>query len=292
MRRKSVGFSVLLAVAILFCWLGAERHVAFGQDYQINTLKAMLRDGKVPVGITVTLDSSSAAEAMAYAGFDFLILDLEHYPIDIETIHQMVQATRGTNTTPVVRVAWNEHWLIKVALDTGAYGVMVPMVSTKDQALAAVRAAKYAPEGYRGFEPLYAALRWDMSVRDYVAAANREVAVIIQIETPQAVENLEEILSVPGIDLVLPGPGDLAVAMGGLDRLGTPEHKAALQEIYEACKRAGVPVGVLATTPEAIKRGLDAGYDAIVAGDDLGLLVKGAQDIVKSAWEARGYSSK
>lgn len=292
MFKRILVCALLMTVATSLCWLGKCPGGAFAQEYQVNTLKAMLRDGKIPIGITVTLDSSSAAEAMAYAGFDYVVLDMEHYPIDIETIHQMVQATRGTNTAPIVRVAWNEHWLIKVALDTGAYGVMVPQVSTKEEALAAVCAAKYAPEGCRGFEPFYASLRWGMSVPEYVAAANREVAVIIQIESPQAVENVNEILSVPGIDLVLPGPGDLAVAMGGLDRIGTPEHTAALQKVLDACKRAGVPVGVLATTPEAIRRGLAAGYDAVMVGSDFGLLVGGAKQIVTSAWEERGYPSK
>jgi len=204
----------------------------------------------------------------------------------------MIQATRGTKTTPLVRVPWNEQWVIKVALDIGAYGVMVPQVNTREEALAAVRACRYAPEGHRGVGPFYAALRWGMSVPEYVAAANREVAVVIQIETPRGVENADEILSVPGIDLVLFGPADLAVAMGGLNLMGGAEHSAALRKVLEACKRVGVPVGMLATTPEAMRQVLDEGYNAILVGSDLSLLLNGAKDILTYAWEGRGQSSR
>ena len=257
---------------------------------EANTLKAMLREKKVPIGLHVTLDSSSAAEAMANAGFDFLILDMEHYATDLETVHQMIQATRGTRAAPIVRVPWNEQWIIKVVLDIGAYGILVPQVSTKEEALAAVRAARYAPEGHRGVGPSYAALRWGMTVPEYVAAANKEVAVAIQVETLPGVENVDEILSVAGIDLVFSGPADLAVAMGGMNLIGSAEHNAALRKILDACKRAGIPAGVLALTPEAIRQGVDAGYDAIVVGSDLSLLLSGARETLASAWEARGYS--
>lgn len=256
--------------------------------YKVNRLKAMLQEGKVPVGIMVTLDSSSIAEAMAHAGFDFLILDMEHMPTNPETMHHMVQATRGTNAAPVIRVPWNEQWVIKGALDMGAYGVMVPQVSTREEALAAVRAVKYAPEGERGVGPFCAALRWGMTLPEYVAVANEEIVLMIQVETPQGVENVEEILSVPGIDVVFSGPGDLAVSMGGLHLVGSPEHSAALRKILQVCKRVGIPAGVLAATPEAIRQGMAAGYDAIAAGSDLDLLLNGARGIVASACEARG----
>ncbi len=259
--------------------------------HKVNTLKTMLKEGKVPLGIHVTLDGPSSAEAMACAGFDFLILDMEHYPINLETIHQMIQATRGTNAAPVIRVAWNEEWLIKVALDMGAYGVMVPQVSTKEDALAAVRAAKYAPEGRRGVGPFYAALRWGITVPEYVDSANREIVVMVQVETPEGVENVDEILKVSGIDVAFSGPADLAVGMGGLDLMGGAEHVAALRKIREACKRAGVAAGVLATTPEAIREGLSVGYNAIVVGSDLNLLLNGAKDILTSARQMMGRSS-
>ena len=256
---------------------------------KVNRLKGMLRDGKVPIGIFITLDSSSVAEAMAYAGFDFVILDMEHSPTNIETIHHMVQATRGTNTAPLVRVPWNEDWLIKRALDAGAYGVVVPQVSTKEEALKAVHASKYFPDGHRGFGPFGAALRWGMSLPEYGDAANSEVAVLTIIENPNGVQNIDEIASVPGIDIVIQGPADLAAAMGGLKLLDTPQHTAALQRIYEACKRTGVPVAAYVATHEAMRQAIAGGCDAIILGTDVGLLLGAAGDILSSAREARGY---
>jgi len=254
----------------------------------VNTLKSMLMKGRVPVGIFVTLNSPLAAEAMAYAGFDFVILDMEHFPTDLEAIHGMVQATRGSGATPVVRVPWNEGWLIRRALDTGAYGVVVPQVNTKEEAISAVRAARYAPEGSRGFGPYCASLRWGMSVLEYASIANMEVSVIILIETVEGVENVDEVVSTPGIDMVLQGPVDLAASMGSIDLQGSPEHNAALKRIYEACKGAHVPVAAYVTSMETLRQGIASGYDAIVVATDLDLLLNGANDIVTCARQAKG----
>ena len=137
-------------------------------------------------------------EILAQAGFDWLMIDAEHGPIDVETLHAMIRATSGTNTTPTVRVARNLDWLAKRVLDLGALGVMMPGVNSPEEALAAVRAVRYPPEGNRGFGPTFAAIRWGLTGADYAQQANREVMAIVQIEHIDAVERIEEILAVPG----------------------------------------------------------------------------------------------
>src|SRR5215213_10178494 len=159
-----------------------------------NRLKELLGSGKTAVGTILQLPSAPAAEIVARAGFDWLLIDTEHGPIDVETVHGMIRATSGTNTTPTVRVASNLDWLTKRVLDIGALGVMTPGVNSGAEALAAVRAVRYPPEGNRGVGPTFAALRWGLPGADYIANANREVMAIVQIEHMDAVDRIDEIL--------------------------------------------------------------------------------------------------
>jgi 4-hydroxy-2-oxoheptanedioate aldolase len=179
-----------------------------------NRLKELLKAGKPAIGTLLQLPSAPAVEVVANCGYDWLLIDAEHGPIEIETLHAMIRATGGTDTTPTVRVARNLDWLAKRVLDIGALGVMIPGVNSKEEALAAARAVRYPPEGNRGFGPTFAALRWGMPAGDYARAANNEVMAIVQIEHIDAVNRIEEILAVPGVDLPLIGPYDLSGSMG------------------------------------------------------------------------------
>jgi len=273
-RFLVLAFCVLLLGALAPAW-GQQVEKVTG-----NRVKELLRAGKPAFGAVVQLPSAPAAEVLAQAGFDWLWIDMEHGPLNLETVHRMIQATRGTETVPIVRVPWNLHWLAKPVLDMGAMGVVMPSVTTRQEALDAVRALKYPPEGVRGFGPGFAALRWGLSVPEYVRMANREIMAILLIEHIEAVGRIEEILSVPGIDLIMIGPYDLSGSMGMLGQVTRPEVEEAIEKILAAAQRAKISAGILALTPDDIKRRLRQGFQFLVVGTDTGFLAGGAKNIL------------
>src|SRR3990172_7455434 len=176
-----------------------------------NTVKQLWREGKVAVGGWLGIPSSYSAEMMAHQGFDWLCIDTQHGAIDFSAALPMLQAISTTPTIPFVRVPWNDPSVIMKYLDAGAYGVIVPMIQTRADAEAAVAACRYPPEGMRSAGPFRASL---YAGPDYLAEANREVACVVMIETPQALDNLDAIASVPGVDALYIGPSDLSQALG------------------------------------------------------------------------------
>lgn len=164
----------------------------------INRVKEMLQQGKVTIGPIIQIPSAPVAALLSRSGFDWLWIDMEHGAITVETAQLMIDATKGTSSVPLVRIAWNHHWLAKPILDAGAMGVITPFVNSKEEAAASISALRYPPDGVRGFGPTFAATRWGLSVPEYVKAANREILAIIQIEDIAAVNNIDEILSTPG----------------------------------------------------------------------------------------------
>jgi 4-hydroxy-2-oxoheptanedioate aldolase len=210
---------------------------------------------------------------------------MEHGPIDLAAAHGMIVATAGTPTVPFVRIAWSHHWLAKPAMDLGALGIAFPMIRTRAEADAAVRSVRYPPEGDRLWGPFYAPIRWDTSMSEYMAAANTDVMAIVTIEHPDAVRNIDEIMSVPGVDLAFIGPGDLATALEVPGQFDHPGVKAAIAEAEAGILRSKVPLGGVARTPDQAKRMLDRGYRALVLGFDWLLLqraVAGFVDDVRS----------
>jgi len=246
-----------------------------------NKVKAKLRAGEVSVGSWLASGSPLIAEIMAHVGFDWLVVDTEHGAIGIETAQSMLQAISTTETVPLVRVAWNDVALIKRALDIGAYGVVVPMVSTREEALNAVRFSKYPPEGVRGIGGVRRLL---YGGPDYLSHANEEILVIVQIETAEAVENAEEILSVEGIDAFFIGPNDLSASLGLVPRLDNrdPEFVEVVRRVLAAGKRHGVAGGIHCGTPEAVEECMDWGFQFIALASDLSFLDQAA----RASWEA------
>jgi 4-hydroxy-2-oxoheptanedioate aldolase len=247
-----------------------------------NRLKELLQSGKPAIGTMVQLPNPSVVEILAQAGFDWLLIDTEHGPIDVETVHAMIRATSGTTTTPVVRVARNLDWLAKRVLDIGALGVMMPAVNSAQEAIEAVHAVRYPPDGTRGFGPTFAALRWGLAGADYVKQANDEVMAIVQIEHIDAVDRIEEILAVPGLDLPLIGPYDLSGSMGLLGQVAHPKVQAAIDRVLAAGKKANLPVGIFGVTAEEINTYLEAGFRAILVGVDAALLAAAARQLLDS----------
>jgi 4-hydroxy-2-oxoheptanedioate aldolase len=245
-----------------------------------NRLKDLLASGKTAIGTLVQLPSPPVVEVLAQAGFDWLLIDTEHGPIDNEQLQAMIRATSQTPVTPIVRVACNLDWLAKRALDVGALGVMMPGVNNAEQALAAVRAARYPPEGNRGFGPTFAALRWGVTAAEYAQQANDSVMAIVQIEHVDAVDRIDEILSVPGIDLALIGPYDLSGSMNRPGQVAHTEVQAAFDRVLKAANKANVPVGIFGVTADEINRYITQGFRAILAGVDVGFLAAGAKGML------------
>lgn len=179
----------------------------------LNRLKTALSERKPTFGLIATMPSIQSVQALASAGVDWLLIDMEHGPIDLTAAHAMIVAMAGTPMVPLVRTASQEAWQAKALMDLGVLGVCFPMVCHRAQAEAAVRAVRYPPVGDRLWGPFYAPMRWGMPMAAYIEAANEEILSIVTIEHPDAVRNIDEIAAVPGLDLAFIGPGDLAMSL-------------------------------------------------------------------------------
>lgn len=208
-----------------------------------NIVKDILRDGKVAVGTTCGLRDPVAQ--LADSGFDFILFDTQHQPIDIKQLQPQIQAMKGKRAVPIVRVGANDAALICYALDIGAKGIVIPLVNSRQEAINAVSYCKYPPDGIRS-GVMSAAEFWGgpfKGFREYAETANKGILVMPQIETLEAVNHLDQILSVPGIDVALLGPLDLSVTMGMPEDYGNPKYQEALDKIVTGCRKAGVAPG-------------------------------------------------
>ena len=252
-----------------------------------NTLKEKLDQKEAAFGTWIMTNSLDNAEILGHTGADFIMIDAEHGSMDIETAGKMVSVIRGTQATPLLRVAGNEKSLIKKGLDTGADGVMIPMVNTKEEAEQAVRYSKYPPIGDRGIGAGRAVLfgAGAADYEDYYAQANDEVLVIVQIEHYTAVENIEEILSVPNIDIAFVGPYDLSTSMGLQGQLNHPEIQKSCKKVIEACEKHNVIPGIMTWT-DGIEQHRNMGFKFLLGGIDGAILYNGVKQLVN---EFKGY---
>ena len=225
-----------------------------------NELKRRLQEGDQVVGTWITVESPMATEMLSTLGFDYFVFDTEHSPLEMYQVQTLMQAMRGdTKTTPIVRVNWNDLVQIKRALDIGAYGILVPWVNNKEQAEAAVKATRYAPRGLRGCGPRRAA----MFDPNYYDTIDDEILVICQIETKEAVENIEDIVSVEGMDVSYIGPADLSASYGHLGNQSHPDVQKAIDRVYDATRAAGKATGVHEASGKTIKERIEKGYNFI-----------------------------
>jgi 2-keto-3-deoxy-L-rhamnonate aldolase RhmA len=246
-----------------------------------NMLKEKLNQNEAVFGTWIMTNSLDNAEILAHTGTDFIMIDAEHGSMDLETAGRMVSVMRGTQTTPLIRVAGNEVPIIKRGLDTGVSGVMIPMVNTKEEAEQAVSSCKYPPVGIRGTGAGRAVLFGTDAeeFEEYYTQANDEVLVIVQIEHHTAVENIEEILSVPNIDIAFVGPYDLSTSMGLQGQLNHPEVQKSCQKVIEACEKHNVIPGIMSWT-EGMEQHLDMGFKFLIAGIDGAILYNGVKELV------------
>ncbi len=228
---------------------------------EINNLekfKSKLSAGRLCVGTVITLSDPIVSELAGDCGMDFTWIDAEHAPFSLENIQGHIMAVRGTDCAPLVRVAWNDFAIIKPVLDLAPAGVIIPMVCTADEAAAAVAACKYPPRGRRGCGVRRANQYGKMAFAEYLSRSDSEPMVIIQIEHIDAVQNLDAILRVPGIDSICIGPCDLSGSMGKLNQCDDPEVVKVIEEICTKTLIAGISLGT-ASTPYTTwqKRGLN-----------------------------------
>ena len=233
-----------------------------------NRVKHMLNEGKKTSGAWLQIASPFTAEIMSRAGFDWLVIDMEHGPGDILALVSQIQAMSGTDTCALVRTPWNDFVTIKRILDTGAHGLLIPSVNSKEEAEAAVRACRYPPEGIRGVAGSPRAQGFGQNVQDYLKIANDEILLITAVETPDSVANLDGILSVEGVDGIFIGPMDLASNMGYLGQPGQPEVQEVIAGIEKKVFAAGKILATLAGTWEQAHILYKKGYQMIMLMSD------------------------
>jgi 4-hydroxy-2-oxoheptanedioate aldolase len=244
-----------------------------------NKLKSIWARGEAVVNGWLSIPSAFSAEVMAHQGFDSLTVDMQHGVIDYQVAVTMLQGISTTGVMPLARVPWNDPARIMKILDAGAYGVICPMVNTRDEAEALVRACKYPPRGYRSWGPVRASI---YAGADYGDHANDDIVVMPMIETAEAMRNLDDILSVPGVDGVYVGPSDLSLALGlkpRLDQTDAPVVEAQ-QKIVEACKKHGVVAGIHNSTAAYALKMIAAGYQFLtLASDSRHMAAKAAEEV-------------
>lgn len=242
-----------------------------------NRLKARLRDSKEPCfGTWISSPSLLNLDALKGAGFEWFVIDTEHAPMNPETIAAMISILVSEGPTPLVRVGDIDQYLVKQALDAGAHGVLLPLVSTEAQARNAVAFAKYPPDGVRGAAAA-AATRYGAELATYLRTANAETLVGVQIETKEAISHLDAIAAVPGVDVLFVGPQDLTLSLGLWDDRKHPTVRAAMREVVAACERHGKVPGTLVVDPKEKRIAIELGFRFISLASDIRFLLEGAR---------------
>lgn len=245
-----------------------------------NAFKRAISQGQPQIGLWLSLCSNIGAEAMAYSGYDWLLIDTEHTPNNPASVLTQLQAVATGTATPIVRPAWNDTVLIKGYLDIGAQSFLVPYVESAEEAQAAVEAVRYPPHGMRGVATSTRGNKFGR-VKDYFEKADAEICLLIQVETQKGYDNLDEILAVEGVDGVFVGPSDLSAGLGHLNNPLHPDVQAAIFDINKRCMAAGKPAGILTPVEDEAKAYLEAGFTFVAIGSDLGLMIKNGDALVR-----------
>ncbi|MGD9953981.1 MAG: HpcH/HpaI aldolase/citrate lyase family protein [Burkholderiales bacterium] len=248
-------------------------------DLPKNPFKRALREGRAPIGLWSSLSSNYTVEVIAGAGYDWILLDMEHSPNDLESLLAQLQAASPYPTHPVVRVPWNDMVTVKRVLDVGAQSLLVPYVQNAEEAKAAVANTRYPPAGVRGVAGTTRATRFGR-VKDYAKRAHEEICVLVQVETKSALDQLEAICAVEGVDGVFIGPADLHASMGYPGETANPAVLPLIENAMRRIRKAGKAAGYLSPVEADAKRMLGAGAQFVAVGADVGLLARGAESLL------------
>ena len=233
--------------------------------------------GEVLTGCFCTMGSTVSVEIAGHAGFDWLVLDLEHGAGDLETLYRQLQAAAGTPAAALVRIAWNEPPRFKRALDAGADGIMVPYVRSAEEAAAAVASMRYPPAGIRGVASSVRATRFGAGFAEYRAGSDDGLLTVLQIETADGVDAASDIAAVDGVDVLFVGPNDLSFSMGLPQQFDHPDFVDALIRVADGAKAAGKAAGILLQTADQVPAAIERGYTFVALGSDGGYVAAGAR---------------
>jgi 4-hydroxy-2-oxoheptanedioate aldolase len=245
-----------------------------------NGFKRALGRGEAQIGLWSSLSSNYSVEVIAGAGFDWILIDLEHSPNDLESLLAQLQAAAAYSAHPVVRVPWNDMVTIKRVLDVGAQSLLVPYVSNAAEARAAVSYARYPPQGVRGVAGTTRATRFGR-IKDYARRAHEEICVLVQVETQSALDNIESICATEGIDGVFIGPADLHASLGHPGEIANPKVKPLIDEAVRRIRRAGKAPGILTPSEDDARHWLGCGALFVAVGADVGILARGAEALAQ-----------
>ncbi|MEI6474275.1 MAG: HpcH/HpaI aldolase/citrate lyase family protein [Planctomycetota bacterium] len=249
-----------------------------------NKFKQALKEGRLQIGLWSSLCSNIAVEVIGDSGFDWILIDSEHAPNELSGIVTQLQAlsaASAANTTAIVRPAWLDTVAIKRILDIGAQSILVPYVQTEAEARLAVASVRYPPAGIRGVAPVIRASHYGR-ISNYLADADSQICLLVQVETAAAMTQLEAIASVEGVDGVFIGPSDLAASLGHLGNPAHTEVQAVLRNAATRLKTIGKPAGILTSNAEEARRYIEWGYTFVAVGTDINVLRFGADALVKS----------
>ena len=250
-------------------------------DMPQNRFKRALAAGNQQIGLWMSLASPSATEVAAGAGFDWLLLDMEHSPNELPDIAHHLRAAEGGTAEPVVRVPWNEPVIVKRLLDIGARTLLFPFVQSAEEAQRAVAATRYPPQGIRGFAGTTRANRYGR-VAGYAQKAAEEICILVQCETRKAVADIAAIAAVDGVDGIFIGPSDLAADMGHLGNTQHAEVQAAILDAGKRIKAAGKAPGFLSVREDESRRVLDGGFLFVAVNTDVAILARHSEALVRT----------
>lgn len=242
-----------------------------------NRFKKRLKSGERVIGCWMSFAESITAEIMGTAGFDWLVIDGEHSPNDLRSIRDQLVALAGSDAEPVVRVPIGETWMIKQVLDAGAQTILVPMVETREQAEELVRATRYPPFGTRGVGAAAARATRFGDIPDYVATADDQICLLVQVESRAGIAALDDIAAVEGVDGVFIGPADLSTDMGHMGNTNAPEVREVILGALKRIADAGKAPGILATDDAVSEIYRDAGAQFLAVGIDVVMLARAAR---------------
>ena len=242
-------------------------------DLPPNHFKRALKAGKPQIGLWCSLCSNYALEVVAGSGFDWLLIDTEHSPNDLQEVMLQLQATLGSASHAVVRPAWNDMVLIKRYLDVGAQSLLIPYVQNEEEARQAVAYTRYPPAGVRGVAGTTRATRFGR-VKDYARRAHEELCLLVQIETQTGLDYLEKIAAVEGVDGMFIGPADLHASLGYPGETANPKVKPVIDEAIRRIRRAGKAPGILTAVEADARHWLETGAQFVAVGADIGILAR------------------
>ena len=260
-------------------------------EMPVNLFKQRLTKGTAQIGLWLGLADAYCAELAANAGFDWLLIDGEHAPNELRGLLSQLQAVAAYASQPVIRPVIGDTALIKQVLDLGAQTLLVPMVESAEQARQLVRAIHYPPQGIRGVgSALARASRWN-SIPGYLDLANEQMCLLVQIENPEGLANLDAIAAVEGVDGVFIGPADLSAAMGHRGNPGHPEVQAAIEDAIMRIQRAGKAAGILSADEALARRYIELGAAFVAVGVDTTVLMRGLQTLASKFKDSPAPSS-